>query len=162
MNIVKLGAELSITYQDLVKIYGLSSFGPFFNFARQQEITALKMAPSLRIAGIALVSLSISAGVYGLFGLGFAGGLMKILQAVIGDSNSSWPGTTSPFRRTFTGVSPIDAWLTNLNPFFAHLADGSDANLSLFWLFMFGQYGVAWALVLMESLRVGNAGKIVS
>lgn len=73
-----------------------------------------------------------------------------------------WPGTTHPLKRAYTGFKPIDKVLSALNPFFAPVLDGSDPSLSLWGLFMFGQYGASFALAVLESWRYGNKGRAVS
>ena len=112
--------------------------------------------------GIALFPFILGSGFYCLHGLGVSGGLFPACISILKDPSSAWPGTKASLVREFTGVTAIDGLITNLNLFIAHLVDWSDIPLSIFGFCMFGQYGVAFALVLLEGLREGNKGRIVS
>lgn len=110
-----------------------------------------------------LLPLTILSGVYLLHGLGFTpNGVMPHLKQIIESPTGKWPGTSQPHKRSFTGLKPIDEILLNLNPFFAHLVDGGNPSLSIWCLFFAGQYGVAWGLCVLESLRAGNKGRVIS
>lgn len=73
-------------------------------------------------------------------------------------------GAPEPFRRTYTGVEAIDRTLSILVAFFAALLSdpgaGWDAYALVVW--MIGQTGAAWNILLLEGLRAGNRGRIVS
>jgi hypothetical protein len=89
-------------------------------------------------------------------------GVIPRMQDVLHSSNPLWPGTTAPLKKTFTRIPFIDQMLYNLNPFFAHVADGTDPALSVYFLFFIGQYGAAIGLSWLESYRVGNRGRVIS
>lgn len=66
--------------------------------------------------------------------------------------------------RKYTGLGFLDNQLAVLVTFFAPVVDlgvGREA-LSLFSLYGLGQFGGVWTLMVMESLRVGNRGLVVS
>jgi hypothetical protein len=76
--------------------------------------------------------------------------------------NSPFPGTLDPLLKSYTGIQAVDAQLTILVTFFAPVADRSHADLALSGAFGLGQFGAAWALLTLESLRAGNKAKVVS
>jgi hypothetical protein len=131
-------------------------------FSYSEMSTPPKTNKSSRKIGIALMSLSFFAGAYGLHGLGWTGGLIETLQVILNDPKGKFPGTEVLLIRKYTGVAAIDGLLRNLVPFFWSVVEMSYSPLTLFSFFMFGQYGVAWALFVMESLRNGNKKKVVS
>ena len=74
----------------------------------------------------------------------------------------TFPISNGEFKRVFTGIKPLDTYLTNFTPFFGVLTHAGDDSSYLFWLWMIGQFGVQWALFVMESLREGNKGSLAS
>ena len=86
---------------------------------------------------------------------------MTRLTQIVESPSPRWPGTSEPVKRIYTGIPPIDGLLFNVNPFFAPVIDGSDPSLSLWSIFMSGQYGAGWCLTVLESLRRGNEGKFI-
>lgn len=93
--------------------------------------------------------------------LGQGNGTFDIITDVIA-LGSPLPGTTDPLLNTYTGIQAIDAQLAVLVTFFAPVADRSHADLALSGLFGLGQFGAAWALLTLESLRAGNKARVVS
>jgi hypothetical protein len=72
------------------------------------------------------------------------------------------PGSTEPLLLTYTGITAVDRQLVTLVSFFSPVTDGSSNELSVFALFGLGQLGAVWTLLVMESLRKGNSGRLVS
>ncbi|KAI9785097.1 MAG: hypothetical protein M1816_000508 [Peltula sp. TS41687] len=72
------------------------------------------------------------------------------------------PRTEEPMRLRYTGIPPIDYWLTIMVLFFWEALDGSHPDTSLSGVYFLGQLISIWALLWMEGLRRGNAGLIVS
>lgn len=72
------------------------------------------------------------------------------------------PGTTAPLRTVYTGFEQIDYQLTVLCLFFWELIDGSKPSASLLWFHFAGQIAVGYGLLMMEKLRSGNKGRIIS
>ncbi|KFY28002.1 hypothetical protein V493_03136 [Pseudogymnoascus sp. VKM F-4281 (FW-2241)] len=74
----------------------------------------------------------------------------------------TFPVSNGEFKRVFTGIKPLDTYLTHFTPFFGILTHAGDDSSYLFWVWMIGQFGVQWAMFVMESLREGNKGSIIS
>ncbi|OLN87890.1 hypothetical protein CCHL11_00164 [Colletotrichum chlorophyti] len=62
----------------------------------------------------------------------------------------------------FTSLKPLDTLLTVLVRFFQPIAEGNDLSLSLFSVFMAGQLFAVYILTVVEGLRAGNRGKLIS
>ncbi|KAH8810635.1 hypothetical protein F5884DRAFT_779934 [Xylogone sp. PMI_703] len=119
-------------------------------------------AVSVNTRGVVVVSLCIVAGAYGLHGIGWTGGMIHMLQSIIHDPASNFPNSETLLRRRFTGIAPLDVLLMNLGPFFGPVVDRSWPPLTIFSFFMFGQFGVGWSLMVLESLRGANKGLALS
>lgn len=89
-------------------------------------------------------------------------GVLPRLTDIVSSPSPKWPGTSAPLEQHFTGFPPIDNFLANLNPFFAHVYDASNPSLTLWTVFMYGQYVVSFGLCVLESQRAGNKGKVIS
>ncbi|KAI8265625.1 hypothetical protein K4K58_011033 [Colletotrichum sp. SAR11_239] len=63
---------------------------------------------------------------------------------------------------TFTTVRQLDSLLTMLVRFFQPIVQGTDLLLTLFSIFMAGQLLAVHMLIIVEGMRAGNRGKIVS
>ena len=84
-------------------------------------------------------------------------------MANVRDYGPHWlPGTKQQLGRVYTGVGPVDYQLAVLAVFFWELVDGSMPNGSLQAFHLAGQFGAAWTIVVIEGLRKGNRGRIVS
>ena len=72
--------------------------------------------------------------------------------------------TPQPFRRVYTGIHVVDRQLQFLVGFFSALMDDPGAGWDVSALLAWGlsQFGAAWALVMLEALRHGNRGRLVS
>ncbi|KAF9873789.1 hypothetical protein CkaCkLH20_08899 [Colletotrichum karsti] len=62
----------------------------------------------------------------------------------------------------FTSVRQLDSLLTMLVRFFQPIVTGADLPLTLFSIFMAGQLLAVHMLIVVEGLRFGNRGKIIS
>jgi hypothetical protein len=71
-------------------------------------------------------------------------------------------GTTAPLKRHFTGIGLIDYQLTVLTVFFWGIVDGSAPAASLHALRFGSQIPVIWGVLLIEGMRAGNKGKVIS
>lgn len=99
-------------------------------------------------------------GYYNTFHTAGLNGTGRFLFAVLEPGNEArFPGRDEPLLRYYTGNTRIDSTLTMLVAFFAHTVDGS---VLWFGKFGAGQFGAAWALLVMEGLREGNRGRLVS
>jgi hypothetical protein len=102
------------------------------------------------------------AGAYTTVILAKGNGTIDIIEDVIALQSSPLPGSADPLLRTYTGIQALDGHLAILVAFFAPVADRSHADLALSAAFGLGQFGAAWALLTLESLRAGNKGRIVN
>ncbi|KAL8860627.1 MAG: hypothetical protein Q9178_002980 [Gyalolechia marmorata] len=65
-------------------------------------------------------------------------------------------------KRVYTGVGPIDYQLTTLMLFFYNILDGSHPHASLQAYQFVGQLITGWSLLVLESLRESNRGRLIS
>lgn len=89
-------------------------------------------------------------------------GTVATLEALAKQDTPFLPGSTDLLLRTYTGIAPIDRQLTVLVTFFAPVLNSKNGAVTLFSLFGLGQFGASWTLMMMESMRQGNKGRIVS
>lgn len=97
-------------------------------------------------------------------------GLNALIEAVLAGDRAALPGGPEPFKRHWTGLAPVDGLLNFLVGFFSAMIDGTNNNDNgktewngyLFYVWGMSQFVAAWAVLLLESLRVGNRGKLVS
>ncbi|MCJ1300475.1 hypothetical protein MMC08_003272 [Hypocenomyce scalaris] len=119
------------------------------------------MALPLNPVKLVLFILSI-AGFYGTWVLLMNNGTAEQM-AHIRDHGPHWlPGTKEPPRRLYIGIAPIDYQLTILAVFFWKVVDGSMPNGSLLAFHLAGQFGAAWTIVVLEGLRKGHRGRVIS
>lgn len=115
----------------------------------------------MNIIKIILLLLSI-AGFYGTWYLLMNNGTGEQMANLRDYGPHYLPGTKESLRRVYTGVGAFDYQLTVLAVFFWELIDGSMPNGSLQVFNLAGQFGAAWTVVVLEGLRKGNRGRIVS
>ncbi|KAK7908650.1 hypothetical protein PG985_015953 [Apiospora marii] len=98
-------------------------------------------------------------------------GLTALIEAVVAGDLAALPGGPAPFKRHWIGLAPVDGLLNLLVGFFSAIIDGANHpgpdgkvewNGYLFYVWASSQYVAAWAVLLLESLRVGNRGRLVS
>lgn len=68
----------------------------------------------------------------------------------------------APVRTVYIGNGPIDNQLTILTLFFYNLVDGTHPQACLQAYHFAGQIITGWSLLMMESMRNGNRGKLIS
>jgi hypothetical protein len=102
------------------------------------------------------------AGFFGTWILSSSNGTVAMMEALAKQDAPLLPGSTDLLLKTYTGIAPIDKQLTVLVTFFAPVLDPKNGALILFSVFGLGQFGGAWTMMMMESLRIGNKGKAVS
>lgn len=71
-------------------------------------------------------------------------------------------GTNAPIKQRYTGIRSLDNQLGVLTVFFWELVDGSLPHASLHAVRFGMQVMVAWGLVMVEGMRAGNKGLIIS
>lgn len=98
-------------------------------------------------------------------------GLNTLIEAVLAGDRAALPGGPEPFKRHWTGLAAVDGLLSFLVGFFSAIIDGANNtgpdgkvewNGYLFYVWGSSQFIAAWAMLLLESLRVGNRGRLVS
>lgn len=72
------------------------------------------------------------------------------------------PGTDIPLKESYTRIEAIDKQLGVLALFFWPVVDGSTPALSLFCLQFQGEVVAVWSLFMLEGMRAGNKGRIIS
>ncbi len=115
-----------------------------------------------RGAALLFLPLISIAAVYCLWIVATNNGLFKQIGELVQQKQPMFPGSESPLMLKYTGVEAIDRQLSTLVTFFGPVVQGGDEALNLFSVFGLGQFGGAWTLLVMESLRKGNKGKAVS
>jgi hypothetical protein len=109
-----------------------------------------------RRIGLILLPLLFLAAIYGVFILGRHNGTFDYLESHTKAAIPHYPDSKQPLLRRYTGIRPIDEILRVLVAFFAPVVSGQDRGMSVFLLWGFGQFGAAWGLLVLESLRFGN------
>ncbi|KAH7361025.1 hypothetical protein BKA65DRAFT_494490 [Rhexocercosporidium sp. MPI-PUGE-AT-0058] len=142
------------------------------SIASASSITASTFIPSFTpvpwyhfsFRTIVLISLPLFSllGLYGTLILGEANGLFKGIIAIISIDDPKFPTTEDDLLMRYTQIGWLDKQLTILVTFFAPVVDMNQGALSMFSVFGAGQFGAAWALMFMESLRMGNRRRVVS
>lgn len=89
-------------------------------------------------------------------------GTFDALYAVVAQTEPKIPGTHIPVSQKYTGIEAVDRHLMFLVMFFTPVVDGKSEAVMLFCGFACGQFGAAWLLIMLEGLRKGNLGKVVS
>ncbi|OAP64976.1 hypothetical protein AYL99_00948 [Fonsecaea erecta] len=72
------------------------------------------------------------------------------------------PGSDTPIRSRYSGIPLLDYWFAVMQTILANVTDGSAPRLSLYAFHFAGQLGSMTTLLIMESMRVGNKGTLVS
>ncbi|KAH8595612.1 hypothetical protein B0O99DRAFT_511850 [Bisporella sp. PMI_857] len=116
----------------------------------------------MRTLALVLLPLLSILGAFGTWTLGSKNGLFKGIVELIEQEDARFPGTKDSLVRSYTGIKAIDHQLQILVIFFAPVVDSSNGNLSLFSITGAGQFGAAWTLLMLEGMRQGNRGKVVS
>jgi hypothetical protein len=105
--------------------------------------------------------LSVAAG-YVLFILSAKNGTFGFIENYTNTKIPMYPESDEPLVTRYTGIQGVDARLVVLVTFFAPVVEGNNIPIILYGLFGFGQFGAGWTLLVMESLRRGNRGRVVS
>jgi hypothetical protein len=90
-------------------------------------------------------------------------GLAEVLGSVGSGASTVLRGAPSPFLNAYTGVSAIDGQLSGMVGFFSAIIDGNfEWEVTMFYVWGMAQFAAAWTLLVLESKRVGNRGRLVS
>ncbi|KAM3068861.1 hypothetical protein ACMFMG_011023 [Clarireedia jacksonii] len=117
---------------------------------------------SLRTITLILLPLLSIIGAFGTMVLGAHNGTFDHISTLAAQDSPIFPGSNVLLLKEYTGVGAIDTQLAVLVTFFAPVVDSRNSALYLFAIFGLGQFGAAWTLLVMESLRSGNKGRLVS
>ncbi|KAI0408783.1 hypothetical protein F4802DRAFT_549097 [Xylaria palmicola] len=113
-----------------------------------------------------LVPLFIGASLFGFNATIVAmlsNGLGDVLAAVGSGATTSLRGAPSPFLRSYTGLSAIDGQLSGMVGFFSAIIDGNVPwDTTMFYVWGMAQFAAAWTLLVLESKRVANRGRLVA
>lgn len=120
------------------------------------------MTSPMRGAALLLLPLIAVAAFYCLWIVATNNGLFAQISGNVEQKRPMFPGSKSPLMLKYTGVAAIDRQMSTMVTFFGPLVQVGNEPLHLFSLFGLGQFGGAWTLLVMESLRRGNSGKAVS
>lgn len=104
--------------------------------------------------------LAVGAGVYLTLVLAIQNGTIGTIQGI--QNGGYLPQTEKPLRRFYTGISPIDHQLSSLAIFFWPIADAHLPTLTLFWVNFSGELVMSWTLIMIEGMRKGNRGSLIS
>ena len=110
----------------------------------------------------ALLLLLSGAGFYLTLYLIVNNGTAALLQPAKLNGVPVLPGTKFPLKLAYTGISAVDGQLVKLALFFWPVIDGSVPSASMQGLHFGGQIVAAWGLMLVEGMRFGNRGRLVS
>lgn len=117
---------------------------------------------SLRTIILVLLPLISFLGAYGTWTLGGSNGLFETLASLLAENDPKFPGTEDLLIIKYTGLKALDYQLAAFVAFFALVVDMNYPALNLFSVWGLGQFGAVWTLMMMESMRLGNKGKVIS
>lgn len=119
--------------------------------------------PALLVASLLACAL---VGGYAAVGSMDRSGFSDAIFAHVVDAEpgaGGFPGAPAPLLRRYTGIEAVDYVLAVLVGFFSGLIGGDVApQYRLFTLWGMTQFGACWTLVVLEGLRAGNRGRLVS
>ena len=75
-------------------------------------------------------------------------------------THSSW--TKTYFPTSFVGYDPPDGLLATLLVFFWPVVDGEHPGMSLLSALFAGQGAALWTVFVLEAMRKGNSGRVIS
>ena len=104
--------------------------------------------------------LAVGVGLYLTIILAVQNGTIGTIQGIQNDGYL--PQIEQPLRRFYTGISPIDHQLSSLTIFFWPIADAHLPTLTLLWVNLSGDLVMSWTLILIEGMRKGNRGSLIS
>ncbi|KAI1340542.1 hypothetical protein F5Y15DRAFT_378979 [Xylariaceae sp. FL0016] len=114
----------------------------------------------------ALVPLFLGAAIFGGYatiGSITKNGFGEVIGALKEGRVAILRGAPEPYKTAYTGVAAIDNQLSVLVAFFSPLVDGPvPADVRLFYVWGMAQFVASWTLLMLEGLRVGNRGRLVS
>jgi len=103
-----------------------------------------------------------AAGCYFTWGLFIGNGTKALMEHLRDVGPRILTGTDAPIKQIYTGIKPLDAQLGVLTVFFWEIVDGSTPHACLYGIRFGVQVMVMWGLVMIEGMRAGNKGSIIS
>ncbi|KAF7948683.1 hypothetical protein EAE96_007877 [Botrytis aclada] len=120
----------------------------------------------LQLRTITLFALPILSlvGFFGTLVIGGRNGTFEHITSLVRQKSPAavFPNAKYLLLKDYTGIRGLDRQLTVLVTFFAPVVDSKNTALWLNSFYGLGQFGAAWTLLVMESLRSGNKGRVVS
>src|SRR5690349_20239210 len=100
-------------------------------------------------------------GGYALYGFNFGNDFFEILRRFIDQKQLPNDGIPNEYT-SLTGLKYFDDLLSNFVLFFWPCVNGDHPDISLFGMLFIGQSVAAWTLTMLEGMRTGNAGQLIS
>ena len=119
------------------------------------------MPNSVFLLQASLLALS-GLGAYLTWGLALNNGTITMMEHIRDFGPHILPGTVAPLKQSYTGIEAVDYQLTVLVTFFWPLVDGGMPHASLGVFRFASQFVAGWGLVVMEGMRNGNRGRLIS
>lgn len=113
----------------------------------------------MAIAKVLLLTVLITA-IFGTHILMLENGLIDRMRAAI--ESKRIPETEYALKTSWTGITPVDDFLSLMVCFFAAVDWRTHLPLFVQGLHFLGQLAAIWMLVIVEGLRSGNAGKAIA
>lgn len=104
--------------------------------------------------------LAVGAGLFLTLILAVHNGTIGTIQGIQNDGYL--PQIQQPLRRFYTGILPVDHQLSSLTIFFWPIADAHLPSLTLLWVNLSGELVMSWTLIMIEGMRKGNRGGLIS
>ena len=117
---------------------------------------------TLRWTSLLLLSILEAIAIDSMWGFTFRNGYHDALARLRDYGPHVLPGSDITLRQHYTGIRPIDYWLTVLQCVFANIFDGSAPELSIYAFHFAGQLVPVVAIMAIESCREGNQGTTMS
>ena len=120
------------------------------------------MADNSRPFFVVLLLAIAACGCFGVMGLGELDGFFQLVNDIRESASPQLPGTKDPLLQKYSGFKPLDGLFTVLTIIFQPVVDGLSPATSLFALEFYGQVAALTTILMIESFRAGNKGRVVS
>ncbi|KAI9743460.1 MAG: hypothetical protein M1818_002772 [Claussenomyces sp. TS43310] len=113
------------------------------------------MASAIAVAKFLLPLLSICA-IYSISSIMYHTGYISAFEALGVPGPHFLPGSTNLLERHYTGIRPLDAYLSNLQLVFANVVDGSTPELAVLGFLFAGTFFSIFMLLMIEGAKSGR------
>ncbi|CZR62756.1 uncharacterized protein PAC_12653 [Phialocephala subalpina] len=122
------------------------------------------MATQDSTTGRSILALSLvgAFGVNSMYGLAWRNGYISSLLRLRDHGPYTLPGSNVPILTCFTGIGILDKALTLAGVMFANVTDGSAPASSMYGFQFAGQLVPMFTIMLVEAVRRGNKGNVMS